>query len=126
SYSEPFGGYNKGACWGAPRLQGHDGAAHSMGMQRFILSLWLSLIGLAFLPPAMAADRDPLAEALALPTASGLVGAADAPRFAWIETAAGVRNIQVATRGQPARRITTFVEDDGLPIYDLAFSRDGA
>lgn len=95
-------------------------------MQRFILSLWLGLIGLAFLPPALAADRDPLAEALALPTASGLTGAADAPRFAWIENAAGVRNIWTATRGEPARRITAFGEDDGLPIYDLAFSRDGA
>lgn len=95
-------------------------------MQRFILSLWLGLIGLAFLPPALAADRDPLAEALALPTASGLTGAAEAPRFAWIETAAGVRNIWVAGPGQSARRITAFAEDDGLPIYDLAFSRDGA
>ncbi len=106
-------------------MRGRDRAAHSGAMRRFILSLWLGLIGLAFLPPASAAERDPLAEALALPTASGLVGAAEAPRFAWIENAAGVRNIWVATRGQPGRRITAFAEDDGLPIYDLAFSRDG-
>jgi dipeptidyl aminopeptidase/acylaminoacyl peptidase len=94
-------------------------------MQRFILSLWLGMIGLVFLPPAIAADGDPLAEALALPIASGLTGAADAPRFAWVENAAGVRNIWVAARGRPARRITAYAEDDGLPVYDLAFSRDG-
>jgi Tol biopolymer transport system component len=87
--------------------------------------LWLALIGLALAQPAVAA-RDPLAEALALPTAGGLTGAADLPRFAWIENAAGIRNIWIGRRGEPARRLTAFTEDDGRQIYDLAFSRDGA
>ena len=55
-----------------------------------------------------ARSRDPLAEALALPVASELVGARDAPRFAWVESAAGVRNIWFAERGRAARRLTAF------------------
>lgn len=42
---------------------------------------------------------DDLAATLALPIASGLVGAADTPRFAWVENAGGARNIWVAARG---------------------------
>jgi dipeptidyl aminopeptidase/acylaminoacyl peptidase len=69
--------------------------------------------------------RDSLAAALALPVASGLVGARDVPRFAWVENAAGVRNIWVADRGRPARRITSYAQDDGQQIYGLELSRDG-
>lgn len=76
---------------------------------------------LAFAP----APRDPLAAALALPAAGELVGARDAPRFAWVESAAGVLNIWFAERGTPARRLTAFIEDDGQPLSDLALSSDG-
>ncbi|HEU0099388.1 MAG TPA: prolyl oligopeptidase family serine peptidase [Allosphingosinicella sp.] len=62
---------------------------------------------------------------MALPVASELVGARDAPRFAWVETAAGVRNIWFAERGRPARRLTGFTEDDGQPLSDLALSSNG-
>ena len=75
---------------------------------------------------APAAETDPLAAALALPVASELVGARDSPRFAWVEKAAGVRNIWVADRGRPARRLTSYAEDDGLELSDLALSADGA
>lgn len=95
-------------------------------MLRFSFRLWLGLIGLALAQPAAATAPDPLADALALPTASALTGAADAPRFAWVENAAGVRNVWTAMRGEPARRLTAFGEDDGRQIYGLAFSRDGA
>lgn len=82
---------------------------------------------LALAVPAMAQQtRDPLAEALALPVAGELAGASKAPRFAWVENAAGVRNIWVAGQGAPARRLTDFAEDDGLQIYDLALTGDGA
>ena len=91
-----------------------------------VFRLWLASIALTLAPPAAAAGQDPLAEALALPVASGLAGARDAPRFAWIEYAAGVRNIWAATRGQPARRLTAFTEDDGQELSELAFSNDGA
>jgi dipeptidyl aminopeptidase/acylaminoacyl peptidase len=93
---------------------------------RIFFRLWLAVIGLTLAPPAVAAERDRLAEALALPVASGLVGARDVPRFAWVENEAGVRNIWAATRGQPARRLTAFTQDDGQEISGLAFSDDGA
>ncbi|MEO7178287.1 MAG: prolyl oligopeptidase family serine peptidase, partial [Allosphingosinicella sp.] len=72
------------------------------------------------------AERDSLAAALALPVASELVGARDAPRFAWVEKAAGVRNIWIADRGRPARKITDYRGDDGLELSDLELSRDGS
>jgi dipeptidyl aminopeptidase/acylaminoacyl peptidase len=92
--------------------------------RHLLFRLWLALVGLFLAGPATAAD--PLAEALALPTASSLTGAAGVPRFAWVENAAGVRNLWVGARGQPARRLTSFTEDDGRQLYGLAFSRDGS
>lgn len=106
----------------ARRSAGLDKGAMS---RRLLFRLWLGLIGLSLAPPA-AALADPLAEALALPTAGGLVGAADAPRFAWVENAAGVRNIWIGGPGQPARRLTASTLDDGQQIYGLSFSRDGS
>jgi dipeptidyl aminopeptidase/acylaminoacyl peptidase len=92
-------------------------------------SLLLGLWGAGLmLGPALAfapAPRDPLAAALALPVASELVGARDAPRFAWVESAAGVRNLWFAGPGQAARALTAFGEDDGRPLADLALSADG-
>lgn len=93
---------------------------------RFLVRLWIVLAGLALAQPATAQQADRLAEALALPTASELVGARDVPRFAWVETAAGVRNIRVATRGAPARRLTAFTADDGQLLYHLALANDGS
>ncbi|WP_116091634.1 S9 family peptidase [Sphingomonas crusticola] len=84
--------------------------------------LALCAAGLALAQPAAA---DALEQALALPVAGGLVGAQDKPRFAWVENKAGVRNIWIADKSQPARAITAFKDDDGLPIYDLEFTRDG-
>ena len=88
--------------------------------------LWPILIGLALAAPAAAALSDPLDEALALPQASGLTGARDVPLFAWIQYEAGARNIWVAMRGQPARRLTAFAEDDGQELSGLVLSNDGA
>ncbi|HYD37851.1 MAG TPA: alpha/beta fold hydrolase [Allosphingosinicella sp.] len=90
---------------------------------------WRAFLGLAMgaaAAMAPAAAPDPLAEALALPVASELVGAEDAPGFAWVESAAGVRNIWFAEAGRPARRLTGFTEDDGRQLYDLVLSADGA
>ncbi len=85
----------------------------------------LCAAGLALAQPATA-QTDDLAKALALAVASGLTGARDAPKFAWVENAAGVRNIWIGERGGPARQVTDYAEDDGQPIYDLALSGDGA
>ncbi len=78
-------------------------------------------------PGATAQTRRPtaIAEALAMPTASGLTGAAEVPRFAWVENQAGARTIWTADAGGRARELTAATGDDGRDIYDLAFSRDG-
>lgn len=89
-------------------------------IRRFALGLGLCALVAG---PALADD---LAGTLALPIASGLTGAAGSSRFAWVENAAGVRNIWVASPNGPARAITTFTEDDGQQLSDLALTRDGA
>lgn len=93
--------------------------------------LWLCALGLVLAQPtvaaspAKAAPLDRLAEALALPVASGLVGARDTPRFAWVESAAGIDNIWVGAPDRSARQVTAFREDDGQQLYGLALSPDG-
>ena len=76
-------------------------------------------------PVAEASRSAVLAERLAIPFASGLAGAADAPVFAWVEYARGVRNVMVARAGESARRLTDYRADDGIEIYGLALSPDG-
>jgi dipeptidyl aminopeptidase/acylaminoacyl peptidase len=95
-------------------------------LRRFLLGLWAAGLMLGPVSAFAPAKRDPLAAALALPVASELVGARDAPRFAWVESAAGVRNIWFAERGRAARALTDFDSDDGQQISDLALSPDGA
>src|SRR4051812_1562293 len=89
----------------------------------FRLFLWAAALAAPLLPAAAA---DPLAEAMVLPVASELAGARDAERFAWVEKAAGVRNIWVADRGRPARRVTDYAGDDGQELSDLELSADGS
>lgn len=126
SYSEHCSGHNEAAFLPRRRLRGGSRRLHSCAMRHFLLRLLLGLAGLALALPTPTAAQDRLARLLALPTAGGLTGAADAPRFAWVENAAGVRNIWIGARGEPARRVTAFGEDDGVQIYGLAFRRDGA
>jgi dipeptidyl aminopeptidase/acylaminoacyl peptidase len=95
-------------------------------LRRLLLGLWAAGLMLAPASAFAPAQRATLAAALALPIASELVGARDAPRFAWVESAAGVRNIWFAERGRTARSLTRFTEDDGQQLYDLALSYDGA
>ncbi|PEQ14334.1 peptidase S9 [Novosphingobium sp. PC22D] len=88
-----------------------------------VAALWLAL--LLALVPARAADVGDLAEALAMPVSSGLVGAEEAERFAWVVNAGGVRNIHVGGPDLPARQATRYTADDGMELYELAWSRDG-
>jgi dipeptidyl aminopeptidase/acylaminoacyl peptidase len=93
---------------------------------RALVRLWLGFLVLASAPPALAAAPDRLEEALALPHASALAGARDAAVFAWVENAAGARNIWVGGPGRTARQLTSFAGDDGQMISDLVLSRDGS
>lgn len=88
------------------------------------LRLFLCALTLAGSAPAQAA-RDLLAEALSLPVATGLAGARNTEQFAWIENAAGIRNIWVAQPGHPARRVTAYADDDGVELSELTLSDDG-
>lgn len=88
-----------------------------------ILATWALALAIVATPAAAEID---LAATLALPVASGLVGAEKAARFAWVENAAGVRNLWVAAPGRPAARLTAFTADDGLQIYDQTLSADGS
>ena len=75
--------------------------------------------------PAAPSRQVDLEAALALPVASGLVGARDTARFAWVETAAGLDNIWIADRGRAARQVTSYSEGDGRHLSNLELSRDG-
>ncbi|GBQ27302.1 peptidase S9 prolyl oligopeptidase [Gluconacetobacter sacchari DSM 12717] len=70
-------------------------------------------------------DRARLAALLAMPYASGLAGAARAPRLAWVERRGGVRNILVSDDGAAPRRVTAYTKDDGTDLWGLALSPDG-
>jgi len=70
-------------------------------------------------------SRDALAANLALPFASDLAGARNAPVFAWIVDQAGVRNLWVAGPDLPAHARTSFTDDDGIEISEPALSPDG-
>lgn len=87
-------------------------------------TLGLALTALLLAQPAPAAPVDDLAAALAMPVAGGLVGASDGGRFAWVENAGGVRNVWIGGPDLPAHPLTRYTDDDGLELYDLAWSPD--
>lgn len=93
---------------------------------RLFFRLWLVVIGATLAPATVAQERGSLEQSLALPVASNLTGARDAARFGWVLNAAGVRNIWTGGPEQTARRVTAYTQDDGLQLYHLAFSYDGA
>jgi len=71
--------------------------------------------------PAFAIDR-----ALSAPFPDGLTASPKRDAFAWVENAAGVRNIRVARApGYLAVQVTRFTADDGQEISEIAWSPDG-
>ncbi|MBB2204156.1 S9 family peptidase [Gluconacetobacter takamatsuzukensis] len=72
-----------------------------------------------------AEDAPRLAGLLAMPYATGMAGAADAPRVAWVERRGGVRNILVSDGGAAPHRVTAYTQDDGTDLWGLALSPDG-
>ncbi|HEX8307236.1 MAG TPA: alpha/beta fold hydrolase [Allosphingosinicella sp.] len=94
-------------------------------LRRLLLGLWGAGLMLAPASAFVPDERDPLAAALALPVASELVGARDAPRFAWVESAGGIRSLWFAERGKSARMLMVAAEDDGQPISDLVLNAGG-
>jgi dipeptidyl aminopeptidase/acylaminoacyl peptidase len=67
-----------------------------------------------------------LEQVLSAPYASELSAAPAGDRFAWVEDVVGHRNLWIAAAHSPAHQLTTFDQDDGLDISDLAWSSDGS
>lgn len=55
----------------------------------------------------------------------GLTAAPAGNLSAWVENREGVRNIFISDGSTPARKITSYKEDDGQEIGELVFSPDG-
>ncbi|PYD75672.1 alpha/beta fold hydrolase [Novacetimonas pomaceti] len=66
-----------------------------------------------------------LSALLAMPFASEMTAASQAPRIAWVERREGARNIMLSDRGQAPRRMTDYTRDDGTDLWGLALTPDG-
>jgi dipeptidyl aminopeptidase/acylaminoacyl peptidase len=69
-----------------------------------------------------------LEQVMSAPFVSDLTAAPAGGRVAWVANVKGARNIWVARPGthEPAQQITSYTEDDGEEISDLAWTADGA
>src|SRR6202023_3686170 len=68
-----------------------------------------------------------LEQVMSAPFVSDLTAAPASGRVAWVANVKGVRNIWVTRPGthEPAQQITSYTEDDGEEISDLAWTADG-
>jgi len=72
------------------------------------------------------AQRFTLEQVMSSPFPSDLIAAGSAERVAWVFTSRGVRNIWVADAPDfRARQVTSYTQDDGLPIVSLRITPDG-
>ncbi len=76
--------------------------------------------------PVFAQQTFTLEQTLAAPYALSLTAAPVGDRFAWVENAAGVRNIWIASAHESARAITHYTDDDGQDLANLAWSPDAS
>src|SRR6476660_302488 len=75
--------------------------------------------------PASAQQAVTLEDLLSVPFPENLTAAKTSNRVAWTLNQEGKRNIWVAEGPSfSARRLTTYLEDDGQPISELSFSAD--
>jgi len=90
-----------------------------------VLLLW-GLAGLLTLLPAQAQETFTLEQVLSAPFPSGLTAAKTLPRIAWVLDEKGKRNLYVAEAPDfKARRLTSYLEEDGQELGDVEFSPDG-
>ncbi len=89
-------------------------------------TLGLTGLAAALAVPSLAQQRFELEQAMRAPFPSGMVAAPGGGLVAWVENAAGVRNIWVAgAPGYQGRQVTRFARDDGQDLGSLAFTPDG-
>ncbi len=82
----------------------------------------LSLLGCV---PAFAADAVTLDALLSAPFPSDLTASPRGGMVAWVLNEHGARNIWVAGAGAAGRRLTSYVNDDGQEIGEMAWTPDG-
>jgi dipeptidyl aminopeptidase/acylaminoacyl peptidase len=79
-----------------------------------------------FSPRAWAQKSVTVEELMSAPFPDNLTAAKTANRVAWTFNQEGKRNIWVAEAPSfAARRLTSYLEDDGQPLSELSFSEDG-
>ena len=79
-----------------------------------------------FLAPQTASRPFTVEQILGFPSPENLVASPVGSTIAWTFNERGLRNIYVASAPSfEARRITSYSQDDGLELTQLAFSRDG-
>src|SRR5580658_7877126 len=99
----------------------------TINWHRFIMRLRLLLV-CAFLTalPLAAAPAFTIDQVLSAPFPDDLTASPHGDAVAWVEDAAGVRNIRVAKApGYQAVQVTRFTADDGQEIGDIAWDPDG-
>ena len=92
-------------------------------MKRWILVVWAT-----FLVPLYAAAQEPftIEQILRAPFADNLTAAKKVNRIAWTLNQEGKRNVWVAEGPAfQARRLTSYLEDDGQHVGDVSLSEDG-
>ncbi len=67
-----------------------------------------------------------LQQVLSAPYASELTAAPAGDRFAWVENAEGHHNLWLGAPHVAAHQLTIFDQDDGLDLYNLAWSPDAS
>lgn len=90
-------------------------------------AMWVAgaLISAAF-RPAVAQQGFRIEQVMSAPFPTGLVAASRGSTVAWVQNAAGVRNIWVAEGPQyGARQATRYGDDNGQDLTSLRFSPDG-
>ena len=89
--------------------------------------VWTLAVGLALSGWAAAEEPFTLEQIMSAPFPTNLVAAPAAGKVAWVFDARGVRNIWVAEPPDyRARAITSYTEDDGQEIAELAWTPDAA
>src|SRR6476659_2963792 len=89
--------------------------------------LSLRLLAFGFLFFAQTASRPfTVEQILGFPSPENLVASPIGSTIAWTFNERGVRNIYIANGPAfEARRVTSYTDDDGQELTQLAFSRDG-
>ncbi|OAJ67140.1 prolyl oligopeptidase family serine peptidase [Gluconobacter cerinus] len=72
-----------------------------------------------------ASTQSRLSSLMAMPFATDMVGAKHAQRLAWVEQRKGVRNVMISDAGNAPHQATTYVKDDGTPLWGLALTPEG-